>query len=129
MEKLSTMKDLTDEFKLSVRSAPEVFQALASIVTRLAVTRRVRFRGKKPTRAAVVNAALLYLDSLPPADWERALAAGMARLERFLESDDIPAETSAHAETGPPAAPQRVEMEVEDVSPPPAKPGRRSKKN
>jgi len=126
---LPTMRDLTDEFKLSVRSAPEVFQALGSIVTRLTVTRRVRFRGKKPTRAAVVNAALLYLDSLAPVDWERALADGMVRLERILESDDIPAGDPAQTEVGPPAAPQRVEMEVQDVSPPPAKPNRRSKKN
>lgn len=122
------MKDLTDEFKLSVRSAPEVFQALGSIVTRLAVTRRVRFRGKKPTRAAVVNAALLYLDSLAPADWERALADGMVRLERILESDEIESTDPVQAEVASTPAPQRVEIEVQDVSPAPAKPKRRSKK-
>ncbi len=123
------MRDLTDEFKLSVRSTPEVFQALTSIVTRLAVDRRVRFRGKKPTRAAVVNAAMLYLDSLAPADWERALSAGMAQLERILGSEDITTEAAPQAEPGPPAIPQRVEMEVEDVSPSPAKPSRRSRKS
>jgi len=120
------VRDLTDEFKLSVRSIGEVFQALNAMVSRLAVNRRVRFRGKKPTRAAAVNAALLYLDSLPPEQWEQALAAGMRRLEQLLE---------ANGPTGPdgtepePAPPKRVELTVEDATPPPAsaKPVRRVK--
>ena len=81
------MRDLTDEFKLSVRSVAEVFAALNGMVTRLAVSRRLRFRGRKPTRAAVVSAALLYLESLPPEEWERALACGLSRLEAILGDD------------------------------------------
>jgi hypothetical protein len=121
-----TMKDLTDEFKLSVRSTAEVFQALGGMVTRLAVTRRVRFRGKKPTRAAVVNAALLYLDSLSQEQWEQALSIGMRRLEQILESDTLGEVTTAPAEEAAPS--KRVTLEVEDVTPPASgKPVRRIK--
>ncbi len=120
------MRDLSDEFKLSVRSTGEVFQALGAIVSRLAVDRRVRFRGKKPTRAAVVNAALLYLDSLPPEQWEQALAAGMRRLEELLESNGSTGPDGTEPEAAPP---KRVELTVEDATPPPpsAKPVRRVK--
>ena len=121
------MRDMTDEFKLSVRSIAEVFQALGGMVTRLAVTRRVRFRGKKPTRAAVVNAALLYLDSLPQAEWEKALSIGMRRLEEMLASDPMDEVPTAPAEeAGTP--PKRVTLEVEDVTTPTSgKPVRRIK--
>ncbi len=111
------MRDLSDEFKLSVRSIGEVFQALGAMVARLAIDRRVRFRGKKPTRAAVINAAILYLDSLAPEEWERALAAGMRRLEELLESNGSAGPDGGAPE---PAPPKRVELTVEDATPPPA---------
>ena len=123
------MKDLTDEFKLSVRSVAEVFAALGTMVHQLKANRRVRFRGKKPTRAAVVNAALLYLESLPPEQWERALDQGLRRLEGILEADE-PAPAPASTSTTTSAPSKRVSLKVEDVSPAPApaKPAARRKK-
>jgi hypothetical protein len=110
------MKDLTDEFKLSVRSTPEVFEALGAMVHRLRAGRKLKFRDKKPTRAAVVNASLLYLFSLPPEEWERALGVGLSRLEAALQSE----ETAAPApEPTKALVPKRVRRKVEDVSPPP----------
>jgi len=124
-----SMRDMTDEFKLSVRSIAEVFQALGGMVTRLAVTRRVRFRGKKPTRAAVVNAALLYLDSLPPEQWEQALSIGMRRLEQILASDPTEEVKPAPTEEAS-APPKRVTLDVEDVTTPASgKPVRRIKRS
>jgi len=121
------MRDLTDEFKLSVRSIGEVIEALGAIVNRLAVTRRLRFRGKKPTRAAVVNAAVLYLESLAPPERERALAAGMERLERLLEVDPTGGSNGEEAAAGP-APPKRVRLTVADAGPQASgKPVRRKK--
>jgi len=115
------MKDLTDEFKLSVRSVPEVFEALGTMVHRLKAGRQIKFRDKKPTRAAVVNAALLYLASLPPEEWERALSTGLRRLEDVLTEGAAPAPAAAaEAPAARPAAPKRVRLKVEDVSPAPA---------
>lgn len=121
------MRDLTDEFKLSVRSIGEVIEALGAIVNRLAVTRRIRFRGKKPTRAAVVNAAVLYLESLAPPERERALAAGMERLERLLEVDPTVGSNGEGAAADP-APPRRVGLTVEDAGPPPSGKSVRRKK-
>ena len=117
------MRDLTDDFKLCVRSIGEVTGALAVMVNRLAMARRTRFRGRKPTRAAVVNAALLYLDSLDPAERERALALGMARLEKLLEFDP-----AAGADAPAPPPPRRVELAVEDAATPPSRKAVRRKK-
>ncbi len=118
------MKDLTDEFKLSARSTADVFVLLGRMVDRLKADRRVRFRGKKPTRASVVNAALLYLDSLPPAQWEEALAVGFRRLEEILAEDSGTSAASVPDEPAPAAATaskevagaKRVGLTVEDVS-------------
>lgn len=147
------MRDLTDEFKLSARSTPEVFLLLGQMVDRLKADRRVRFRGKKPTRAALVNAALLYLDTLPQAEWEKALQVGLTRLERILAEDEPTAATGtesaeapAAAVAAPEAAPaparraaprqaatpaRAVDLTVADVSPEPAaaKPAGRRKRN
>lgn len=122
------MRDLSDEFKLSVRSIPEVYRALGEIVSQLAVGRRVRFRGKKPTRAAVVNASLLYLDSLPAEEWERVLVIGLQRLEEILASNESPGPSQPVGPEPPPtpsppkrvARPKRVQLDVSDVSPPPS---------
>lgn len=113
------MKDLTDEFKLSVRSVPEVFEALGTMVHRLKAGRQIKFRDKKPTRAAVVNAALLYLASLPPEEWERALSTGLRQLEDVLAPEGA-APAAPAAPAARPAAPKRVRLKVEDVSPAPA---------
>jgi hypothetical protein len=115
------MRDLTDEFKLSARSTPDVFVMLGRMVDRLKADRRVRFRGKKPTRAAVVNAALIYLDTLPPSQWEQAITIGFRRLEEILSEDDAAGVTQAEPPAGIPelkvADSKRVGLTVEDVSP------------
>lgn len=82
------MKELTDKFKLSVRSTGEVHEALNALVTRFRTTGEVSFRGKL-TREAVVNAAILFLDALPAPDKAQALKAGLARLEAILEGADV----------------------------------------
>lgn len=88
------MRDLTDQFKLSVRSTGEIFEIVGAMVSRLRTTGDIRFRGKNVTREALVNAALLYLDQLPHEQKVAALDAGMKRLEGILwEAGDPPIES------------------------------------
>jgi hypothetical protein len=90
------MRDLTDEYKLSVRSAGEVFEAVTAMVSRFRTTGEVQFRGKL-TREALVNAVLLHLEALPHAEKVRVLRDGMQRLEAIL--NDEPLRVSSSEET------------------------------
>jgi hypothetical protein len=85
------MRELSDEFKLSVRSIFEVFEALSRVVTRLAGDRSIRFREKgkekRPTRAAVVSALILWFAEQPEGQQRAVLVRGMDRLNELLDSD------------------------------------------
>lgn len=108
---MTAMRELSDEFKLSVRTIAEVFQGLTMLVARLATDRAIRFRErgreKRPTRAAIVSALILWLDAQPHAEQRRVISEGMARLNRLLEGeetaiqDDPPAPPPIVAEPEP----------------------------
>lgn len=78
------MRELTDEFKISARSIGEVTEIVAVLTTRAAMDPTIRFGGKKPTRASVVNALLLWLDDQPGPEQKRIVREGMALLNRIL---------------------------------------------
>ncbi len=82
----------------------------------MAVGRRLRFRGKRPTRAAVVNATLLFIESMSPAEQEKALSIGMSRMEEILAADLTPESIADRTPENPPTPPKRVDMDVDDVS-------------
>lgn len=92
---LAMNRELEDAYKLSVRSTPEVFEAFHSLVALVFRDRSVRFVGKaegktkRPTRAAVLNALMLFFDLLPNAEKKRCLVIGMDRLNRLLRGERI----------------------------------------
>lgn len=113
----SMAKDLSDEFKLSVRSTSEVAEVLGVMAPRIAMDRSIRFRGvKKPTRAAVVNALLLWAGDLPLPELRRVIGEGMNKLSAVLGVD----EADEGLDDGP------LEIAV-DPGPEPAKPKRKPK--
>lgn len=95
------MKELTDKFKLSVRSTGEVFEALNALYYRCRTTGEVQFRGKI-TREALVNAIILFVDSLSPEMKIQALKIGVDRLSEIL--DDAPASQAQAQLPGPAVA-------------------------
>jgi hypothetical protein len=99
------MRDLTDEYKLSVRSAGEVFEAVTAMVSRFRTTGEVQFRGKL-TREALVNAVLLHLEALPHAEKVRVLRDGMRRLEAIL--NDEPTKITAEETSEVPRRPREI---------------------
>jgi hypothetical protein len=90
-DKIADMRELSDNFKLSVRSLSQVFGVLNDLDSAFGRTMAIKFRGKRLTREAIVNAAILHLGSLGSAEQERALTAAIARLEAMLSDDPAPA--------------------------------------
>ena len=88
---MDVMRELSDEFKLSVRTIAEVFQALAYQVARVASDRTVRFREKgkqkRPTRAAIVSALILWLEDQPMDVQRHVIASGLDKLNGLLDTD------------------------------------------
>jgi hypothetical protein len=89
---MNDMRELSDEFKLSVRSIFEVFEGLSNLVTRLARDRSIRLREggkeKKPTRAAIVSALILWIAEQPEQQQMAIMAQAMDRLNALLGQDD-----------------------------------------
>ena len=81
------MRELSDKFKLSARSVGEVLEAINSMVSRARTTGEPVYHGKNLTREALVNAVILYVDSLPPREKVRAIVEGVRRLELILEAE------------------------------------------
>lgn len=92
------MKDLSDDFKLSFRSTGEINEAFSGLVARAAKDATIRYRGKKPHRAAVLNALVMWVTSLPQSEQRAVLAQGMELLNDHLDNDDeAPPEEAAPA--------------------------------
>lgn len=83
----SGRRELSDKFKISVRSVGEVVEVFSAVVGRLR-TKEVTFQGKRVTREAVASALFLYLGKLSESDQERVLSIGLAELERILSGED-----------------------------------------
>lgn len=96
LAKMTAMRELSDDFKLSYRSIAEVYESFGAMVARTATDPTIRFvgtkvqRNKKANRAAVLNAILLYLDEMPIEEQRRAIARGMARLNAMLLGEKEP---------------------------------------
>lgn len=85
------MRDLSDDCKLSVRSIVEVYDVLADLELRVARDRSIRTRkGRRPSRAAIINALVLWLSALPDAEQARIVAEGMTRLNAILAAPAPP---------------------------------------
>jgi hypothetical protein len=90
------MRELSDDFKLSFRSIPEVYEAFGAMVARTATDPTIRFAGtktqreKKAHRAALLNALILHLAELPQAEQRRAIARGMDLLNATLRGEPPP---------------------------------------
>ena len=83
------MRDLSDEFKLSVRSIGPVFEALGTMVSRGVSDRTIRFGGgRKPTRAAVVSGLILWAGAQPPEEQKRLMREALALLDQELARED-----------------------------------------
>jgi hypothetical protein len=108
---MTGMKDLSDDFKLSFRSTGEINEAFSGLVARTAKDPGIRYRGKKPPRAAIINALVMWVTSLPRSEQRAIVAQGMELLNDHLDSDDeAPVEAPAPApevKADPPAKRRR----------------------
>lgn len=89
-------RELSDKFKISVRSVGEVVEIFGGIVSRLR-TKETQFMGKRVTREAVASALFLYLGTLSESEQERVVEIGLGELERMLKGED----PATRAVTGP----------------------------
>jgi hypothetical protein len=79
-------RNLDDDFKLSYRSIAEVYEAFGRIEALVRGDKSIRFKGRvRPKGAAILNAIVLYVESLPPEQQRRAVGEGMARLNEYMK--------------------------------------------
>lgn len=78
------MRDLEFEHRLNARSVLEVIQEKDRVVSMVANKRKVKFRGRKFSDEAFINAAVMALCALPADQVERVLLDQMERLEAIL---------------------------------------------
>jgi hypothetical protein len=92
---LVDMAELSYDNQISTRSTPKVVQALDMLLAQLRGSGRVRFRSRRLSKEALVNAMCLMLADLDVAQVEALLAPHVARLEAILaESGVIRLETT-----------------------------------
>jgi hypothetical protein len=98
------MRDFTDKFKISARSAAEVSEMLANVVSRFR-TRGFDIgalaevaKGRSFSREICLNALVVYLARSPVAEQERVLREGIAGLVEILR--DAPEGPSAELPEG-----------------------------
>lgn len=82
-------------YRVMARSHPEIIAAVEGAVTRLGTSGTLKFRGRKMSTEAFINAVLLRAFALPAAELDRLVAAGVADYERLLEGGDLPASSRA----------------------------------
>ena len=96
------MRDLGDEYRLSFRSIEEIDGALTDLVKQVKRDRSIVYHsGRKPGRAAVINAVLAWLFDQPPERQKAVVIEGMARLTALLGAE-------AGQATAPPSDPPEV---------------------
>jgi hypothetical protein len=84
------MRDLTDQYKVTVRTIREVDDAINAIVARVKnhmTWKRTAGTQERPTKAAIVSALILFLDACDEAEQERILTEGLAMLDALLILD------------------------------------------
>jgi hypothetical protein len=87
--KMNCMRDLSDDYKISVRGIEEVDEALGTLVARLKADRKIRYKRHtakpaKPGKAALVNALILWLNNQPVGEQKRIAMEGLASLDALL---------------------------------------------
>lgn len=90
------MRDLGDEYKLSFRSIDEVYSAFRQVENHVVGDRAIRLEaggrpGRRPSRAAILNALILWLHARPVAQQRHVVAEGMERLNMILAFEGEPA--------------------------------------
>lgn len=84
---IQAMREFTKDDQIAVWSDAEVKLLLDLAVARLKASKRVRFRGKKVTQQAVVNAAFVRLGLMAQAELENFMLDCLPRLKEVLESE------------------------------------------
>lgn len=98
----------TGDYKLSFRAWSETDTAIKRIVATSIGDRRVRFGDKRPHQSVLVNALILWFDTLEEEDQLAALAEGMVICNRLADEKD------AEEQTAPAPAPKaEVRRQVE----------------
>jgi hypothetical protein len=81
---MQAMKNFGYENQVAIRSTPAVVRELDRIVADMRASGRVRFKGRKITKEAVVNALILWVADQDQEAVEAVLAGPVARLEAIL---------------------------------------------
>lgn len=95
----------TGDYNLSFRAWHETDSAIKRIVATAIGDRRVRFGAKRPHQSVLVNALILWFDTLEGEDQLAALAEGMVICNRLADEAE-----GVEEETKPPAPIPKVEV-------------------
>lgn len=85
---MDLMEDLSYEYKLPGRSISTVHARFGHALTRHQSSGKIKFRGRKLSAEAVVNAVVLRFLDLSFQDQARVLAAYVPKFEQMMESGD-----------------------------------------
>lgn len=113
----SMSRELSYEDQQTIRSDGEIVLALEGVVSRLKATRRVKYKGKKVSKEAVVNASWLMLADMPMEVLETQITKYLARLEALLGHGDPGAQGGTARSAGPPDA-EVLDLTGEEDEPP-----------
>lgn len=105
-------RSLSFDFKLSARTAPELYEAFNRLVLKLEAE-GVKFRGRKVSVEATLNAVLIDFFGKSDEERERLVRQNVPRFEQILASDQ-PTDVSSLAASGP-GRPHAIRNETEGV--------------
>ena len=83
-------RDFSQEYRLTSRSLPEICEMVKHVVARIGMSKRIRFRGRRLTNEAFINAAALYLSEMDRDQQEAILMAYVARIEAMMSKPEVP---------------------------------------
>lgn len=89
--KTETDNGLSDEFKISARGTPETHDAINRLLGIAAVSRARETWGRRPGKAPIINAVLLYVDRLPREVKSTIVEEGVRMLKDLKENREAPA--------------------------------------
>ncbi len=83
------MSEPTFELRKQIKTTAVADSALGEVVSRLKGAKSIRWKGKRVTQEAVVNAAWLWLKEMPGDQLEEAMAQFVPRLEALMRGEPI----------------------------------------
>jgi hypothetical protein len=92
---ICTMKDVLFDQTLNVKTAGISKLALDQIVARLRATGRVKWKGNRVTKEAVVNALWMWAGEMDPSLVEEAMLIYVPKLEATLKGESVPEDAPA----------------------------------